>query len=156
SRRTRRASAASQPQYARRRPCSSLALVLAQAHAHAFAGEHAQELRDLGVAGEQRELLLVDLLDFGDGRARFFRDRFLGSLVILILRARERVSRRGHRQTSAGISNFDLDFSVHRCRGLATRAVINERAKQPTCNDPPRVREVKPVLSRSFPPLLWI
>jgi hypothetical protein len=50
----------------------------------------------------------------------------------------------------------DLDFFVRGCNECAARAVINERAIQPTCNDPLRVREVKPVLSRSFPPLLWI
>jgi hypothetical protein len=36
------------------------------------------------------------------------------------------------------------------------RRVINERSTQPTHHDPPQMREVKPVLSRSCPPLLWI
>jgi hypothetical protein len=35
-------------------------------------------------------------------------------------------------------------------------AVINERSIQPTHHDPPHIRDVKRVLSRSFPPLLWI
>jgi hypothetical protein len=49
-----------------------------------------------------------------------------------------------------------LIFSSTLFSGRAARALINERANQATCNDPLRAREVKPGLSRSFPPLLWI
>ena len=38
----------------------------------------------------------------------------------------------------------------------ADHQVINERSIQPTSHDPPQIREVKPLLSRSCPPLLWI
>jgi hypothetical protein len=49
-----------------------------------------------------------------------------------------------------------LDFLFGAAQRTSAVPVINERAIQPTCNDPPRTREVKRVLSRSFPPLLWI
>jgi hypothetical protein len=49
-----------------------------------------------------------------------------------------------------------LIFSSAPLNAPAARELINERANQSTCNDPLRAREVKPRLSRSFPPLLWI
>jgi hypothetical protein len=34
--------------------------------------------------------------------------------------------------------------------------LINDRSIQHPTHLPPQIREVKPVLSRSYPPLLWI
>lgn len=40
--------------------------------------------------------------------------------------------------------------------GLKWAALITERPIQRSSHDPPQIREVKPRLCRSYPPLLWI
>jgi hypothetical protein len=39
---------------------------------------------------------------------------------------------------------------------VVAAGLINERSIQHPTHLPPQIREVKPVLSRSYPPLLWI
>jgi hypothetical protein len=70
--------------------------VLEQSGADAPCGEHAEVLSDLGARREQRQLLLVDLLDFGDRCVSLFGDGFLRRLMILGVG--ERMSRGGHRK----------------------------------------------------------
>jgi hypothetical protein len=70
--------------------------MLAELRAHALAREHAEVLRDLGLGREQREFLLVELLDLVHRRVSVFGDGFLRRLVILA--AGERTSRGGHRE----------------------------------------------------------
>jgi hypothetical protein len=54
---------------------------------------------------------------------------------------------------------IDLTPTRKRCRrffALCVRALFTKRSKQRSRNNPPHIREVKLVLSRSFPLLLWI
>jgi hypothetical protein len=51
---------------------------------------------------------------------------------------------------------IELDFFERAYIANAARELIKERAIQPTLHNPLHIREVKPVLSRSYSPLLWI
>jgi hypothetical protein len=125
--------------------------VLAQLHAHAPTREHAEVLRDLRVGRERSELFVVNLLNLIEGRLSLLCDRFLRRLVIPGARKCAR-TRRSHHETSS----TTLDFFSRSYIAYSALQLIKERSIQSTLNNPLHIREVKPVLSRSYALVLWI